>query len=294
MSVFLHILQQSLVFLPFSLGVYISYGILKKADLTVDGSFVLGAGIFAKLLLLGAPVTLAMAASMGAGSLAGIGTSILQYRDRISSLISGILVLFILQSVNLIAMGRPNLNILGKITLLNSLDGILGKELGNFVFLLIISFLLISMIFALLSSRIGIMLRAFGSNASLLSLLGKKAEYYRILGLSISNGLVAYSGALTAQFNGYADTGMGTGLVLIGIGTVMIGRQMESFLGDKIPSPITQIFLCTFGVIIYFSVINCLASLGVNPLYLKMLIGCTLATVLLMQVTKTAQRVKHE
>ena len=100
MTMFLHILEQSLVFLPFSLGMFISYGILKKADLTVDGSFVLGAGIFAKLVLLGSPVSLAIAASVGAGSFAGIGTSVLQYRDRISSLISGILVLFILQSLN--------------------------------------------------------------------------------------------------------------------------------------------------------------------------------------------------
>ncbi len=289
MTMFLNIIEQSLVFLPFSLGMLISYGILKKADLTVDGSFVLGAGIFAKLVLLGLPVSLAMVASVGAGALAGIGTSILQYRDRISSLISGILVLFILQSVNLIAMGRPNLNILGKATLLNSLDGIVGEEMGRFVVLSIISMLLISFVFALLSSRVGIMLRAFGCNSQLLSLLGKRAEYYRFFGLAMSNGLVAYSGALTTQFNGYADTGMGTGLVLMGIGTVMIGRQMESFIGGRVPSLLVQILCCTLGVLVYFSVINCLASLGVNPIYLKMMIGCTLAAVLLLQATKTHQ-----
>jgi putative ABC transport system permease protein len=262
MTIFIHILEQSLVFLPFSLGMLISYGILRKADLTVDGSFVLGAGVFAKLLLLGSPVGLAMAASVGAGSAAGIGTSILQYRDRISALISGILVLFILQSVNLIAMGRPNLNILGKETLLNSF----GEGMGQLLVLSMISLLLISLIFGLLSSRIGILLRAFGCNSQLLNLLGKKSEYYRFLGLAISNGLVAFSGALTAQFNGYADTGMGTGLVLVGIGTIMIGRQLEAFIGDRIPSLWVQILCCTLGVVVYFSVINCLASLGVNPL----------------------------
>lgn len=290
MIIFINILEQSLVFLPFSLGVLISYGILKKADLTVDGSFVLGAGIFAKLVLLGTPVSVATAASVGVGSLAGIGTSVLQYRDRISSLISGILVLFILQSFNLIVMGRPNLNILGKTTFLSCLDGVVGEDIGKCVVLIIFSIVLVSFIFLLLSSRIGMMLRAFGCNSQLLSLLGKKSEYYRFFGLALSNGLVAYSGALTAQFNGYADIGMGTGLVLIGIGTVMIGKQIESFIGGKTPTILVQILCCGLGVFVYFSVINCLASLGINPLYFKMMIGCTLAAVLLLQVTKTEQR----
>jgi putative tryptophan/tyrosine transport system permease protein len=290
MTIFLQILEQSLVFLPFSLGMLISYGVLKKADLTVDGSFVLGGGVFAKLLLLGFPATLAMVASIGAGCLAGLGTSLLQYRDRISSLISGILALFILQSVNLITMGRPNLNILNKTTLLNSFDSIVGEEIGRFLILSIISILLISLMYLLLSSKIGIMLRAFGCNSQLLNLLGKKAEFYRFLGLALSNGLVAYSGALTAQFNGYADTGIGTGVVLIGIATVIIGKEIEPFITIKVPSLFLQIISCSLGVVVYFSIINFLASLGINPLYLKMLIGCTLALVLSLKVSKKYQK----
>lgn len=291
MMLLLNILEQSLVFLPFTLGMFISYGLLKRADLTVDGSFVSGAGVFAKLILLGFPTSLAMAASVTAGAFAGIGTSALQYRDRISSLISGILVLFILQSINLIAMGRPNLNILGKATLLNRFDPLFGEENGKLLVLTALSLVLVGSLAVLLSSRTGIMLRAFGCNPQLVSLLGKRAELFRFLGLATSNALVAYSGALTAQFHGYADIGMGTGLVLIGIGTVMIGKQIESLVTVKIPSSLTQILCCLAGVLMYFAVINGLASMGVNPLYLKMLVGCTLAVVLLLQVTKSRQGV---
>lgn len=278
--IFIHILEQSLVFLPFSLGIFISYGILKKADLTVDGSFVLGAGVFAKLSLLGFPTLFGLAGTLCAGALAGIGTSCIQYRDRVSSLIAGILMLFILQSINLIIMGRPNLNLLGTEHLLNSSYGALPVLLAG-------TALLTLTLYGFLTSRLGLMLRAFGCNPFLLQFMGRKTEHYRILGFALSNALTAYSGALTAQFNGYADSGMGTGLVLIGMGTIILGKHLEKSFSLSVPSIFIQVSCCTLGVVTYFSVLNVIASMGLNPLYLKMVIGCVLAGILIAQSSKS-------
>jgi len=113
----LTILEQSLVFFPFALGVYLSYIILNTADLTVDGSFVLGAGIFSKLLCSGFSPLSAICIATIAGGICGIGVSLIQYKNRVSPLIAGILALFILQSVNLIVMGKPSIHLLGQQTL---------------------------------------------------------------------------------------------------------------------------------------------------------------------------------
>lgn len=274
----LHILEQSLVFLPLALGVFLSYTILKKADLTVDGSFVLGAGVFAKLTQMGYPLGLAMGAATATGCLAGMVTALVQYRNRISPLIAGILVLFILQSVNLTVMGRPNISLLGKETLFS----LMGEApLSRILLLSALSMMIIGLILLFLQSSLGLMLRAFGCNPTLVSMLGKRAEGYRLIGLAASNGLVAFCGSLTAQFNGYADIGMGTGLVLIGIGTVIIGQQLLSYCYHKQRTPMgIQLLFCVAGVLSYFIVVNLLVSIGMNPIYLKMMIGIALVAFL--------------
>ncbi|MCH9625304.1 MAG: hypothetical protein S4CHLAM123_04750 [Chlamydiales bacterium] len=267
------ILNQSAVFLPFAFGVYITYGILKRPDLTVDGSFVLGAGVYAKCVLAGVPPLFAMGVATFFGALAGVGTSLIQYRDRISSLIAGILALFILQSLNLIVMQRPNINLLEHTSLIEKTGALLVLNMGLTFFLVLF-----------LSTRVGLLLRAFGSNTQLVSMMGKKAERYRMIGFGLSNALVAFSGCLTAQANGFADIGMGTGLVLIGIGVVILGQQSYRFFfrGRHLSGGV-QLLFCAFGVVVYFSVVNTLVSLGMNPVFLKMLIGLALVAFLVLQ-----------
>ncbi len=262
---FLPVVEQSCSFLPFALGVFLSYVVLNRADLTVEGSFVLGAVVYAKLMTVGAPITIAVSAAILAGILAGMGVGLLQYRDRISSLIAGILVLFILQSLNLIIAGRPNIPLLDY-----------SREFQR-AFLITTALLAITMIFCLMRSQLGLLLTAFGDNALLMSLIGHKAEKYRMVGLAISNGLAAFSGVLTAEHQGFADIGMGVGLALVGIGTVIIGQQMVS--GSK-KRTFIQVLSCLFGVMIYFSVVHALARLGINPIYMKLSIGIAIATML--------------
>lgn len=261
-----HILEQSLLFLPLSLGIFFSYRILRCTDLTVDGSFVLGAAVFAKLASSGSGSLIAQLAALLSGALAGIFVSAIQ--TRIPSLLSGILVLFILNSLNLHVMGRPNISLLNVPCLPHHLTA-----------LLCIGGALLTTSFILLHSRIGLLLRAFGNNPKLIQQQGYSPYGIRTLGLVLSNGLVASCGALTAQVNGYADIQMGFGMVLIGIGTVALGQRcLQALSSSQRFSPSRELFSCLVGVLLYFSTLHCFLSLGISPLYLKMAIGfCLIA-----------------
>jgi len=269
--VFISIVEQACTFLPFALGVYLSYVVLNRADLTVEGSFVLGGVVYAKLLILGISVGVAVTAAILAGILAGICVSILQYRDRVSSLIAGILILFMLQSITLILMGRPNIPLLDY------------SYFSGAFFLLTTALLLIVAVVSLMKSQLGLMLTAFGDNSLLMSLMGHKAEKYRMVGLCIGNGLAAFSGLLTAQYQGFADVGMGTGLALIGIGTVIIGQQMIPKIQKRAAM---RVFSCLFGVLLYFVVVHSLVRSGINPMYMKLAIGIAIASMLYFQRQK--------
>lgn len=256
------ILEQSTVFLPFSLGVFLSYGVLRKADLTVDGSFVLGAAIYGLTVLSGGNPFVGLILSALSGFVAGGAVALLQYQEKMTPLIAGILALFMLQSINLFVMGRPNLNLLAY------------PNLPSFS----ITITLFLAILLLMHCRLGLLFRAFGDNPSLMKLMGYRTERFRFLGLGFSNSLVGLSGALTSQYQGYVDVGMGAGNVLVGIGTVIIGQQLIRGHHRGIA---VQVLACVAGTIIYFTVLNTLVSLGVNPVFLKLALGGFIAALLL-------------
>lgn len=281
------IIEQCLVFLPFSLGVYLSYSVLNKADLTVDGSFVLGAAVYGLCVLNGKDPLIAVSLATLVGFAAGGGVALLQYRDKMTSLIAGILALFMLQSINLALMGRPNLNLLGQSSLLQFFEIISGVSVSKTFSLAILSLFSLLAMGLLMHSRLGLLFRAFGDNAHLMRLMGYRPELMRFLGLGLSNSLVALSGALIAQYQGYVDIGMGMGNVLIGIGTVIIGQQTASYCMQGRHSPVHfQLLFCTLGVFAYFAVLNSLVAVGVSPIYLKLTIGGTIAALLLLQQPK--------
>jgi len=275
MDIFLSTLSQSLLFFPLALGIYTSYVILRATDLTVDGSFVLGAGAFAHLLVLGVNPMLAFLIAGFAGALAGIGVSLIQFRGRINSLLAGILALFMLYSINFNVMGRPNISLFDTATL----GSVLGLEnsAGNWLFIIICVVVLTILLSLLLVSRYGLVLRSFGEQPQLLKRLGHKIEYYRFFGFILSNGLVALCGAMTAQVNGYADLGMGFGMALTGIGAVVIGRQILKPLYHShrfhLPFELGGTIL---GVFLYFLAINLFLAWGVNPINLKLFLGLLL------------------
>lgn len=293
MDIILTALSQSLFFFPLALGIYISYVILRATDLTVDGSFVLGAAIFARLLSAGIGVGLAFLAATIGGAIAGIGVSLIQYKSRISSLLAGILALFMLYSINFDVMGRPNISLfssgnLGSVIGINSMD-------GNWIFVGIVVAAITILLGGLLLTRYGLVLRAFGDHPQLLQRLGHHIEYYRFAGFALSNLLVACCGAMTAEINGYADLGMGFGMALTGIGTVVIGRQILKpfYQQHRFHLPL-EFGGCAVGVFLYFLAINEFLAWGVNPINLKLLLGIILIFFLRLTTTADFSPVKQE
>ena len=267
MNILVTALEQSLIMLPLILGMYISYRILKITDLTVDGTYILGAAVFARSLSFGLFPALIFAVI--AGGIIGSIVSFMQKNNRINRLIAGILASFMLYSVNLQIMQRPNISVLGMPTLLSILD------LENWLIpLVIINCLIICSVIILLKGKLGLFLRAFGFNKDLLINLGKPAELYRTIGLSISNCLAALTGTLSAQVNGFADINMGFGVALVGIGAIVIGRHILIHANNF--NAFKEIFSCLIGILFYFIVLGVLLRIGIDPINLKLILGIVL------------------
>ena len=268
MSLFYTSLEQALILLPLVLGMYFSYRILNVTDLTVDGTYVLGAAIFARSISLG--LVPALLLSIIAGALVGKVVSYMQRGNVVSSLVVGVLASFMLYSVNLQILGRPNICMLGKPTILS----ILGLK-SWIIPLGIIGILLFLVLFFILSSSLGLKLRAFGHNQKLLAILGKSPERYRLFGLALSNSLAALTGALSAQINGFADINMGLGVALISIGAVVIGGHIIRTSAGNF-SACRELASCFIGILVYFICLNLLLRAGIEPANLKFVLGAVL------------------
>ncbi|ARD86506.1 hypothetical protein A3306_04855 [Rickettsia bellii] len=267
MNLLVTALEQSLIMLPLILGMYISYRILKITDLTVDGTYVLGAAVFAKFLSFGLFPALILAVI--AGGVIGVIVSFMQKNNRVNSLIAGILASFMLYSVNLQIMQRPNISTLGMpslLTIFNTENWLLPLMITNII--------VIFAVVILLKGRLGLMLRAFGFNKDLLAILGKPAEFYRTLGLSISNALAALTGTISAQVNGFADINMGFGVALVGIGAIVIGRHI--LIRNNSFNAFKEIFSCFIGILFYFINLSILLRIGIDPINLKLILGIVL------------------
>ncbi len=272
MNLIIIVLEQSFLLMPLILGVYLSYAILKVTDVSVDGTFVLGAAMSAKLIAdYGLHPVLVIAISLIAGLLVGIALSIIQKHDKIDPLITGIIMVFMLYSINLQVMEKPNINLYSKHLLT---DIIYSPLLLNTLIML----LPLMGILYLLQSRTGLLLRAFGENKSLLQKLNLNAENYRMIGLSISSALAAFCGSMHAQIYTYADVNMGFGMALTGISAVIIGMHCIHFIFPNVEnfSAPLGIAACLLGAIIYFLLINALLTLGINPINLKLILGVIL------------------
>lgn len=281
------ILTESLTFLPLALGISISYNILRATDMTLDASFVLGGGVFAKLVTLGFSPYVALVFAMCAGICAGIMVSFIQRGGKIDPLLAGVLATFILASGNLIIMGRPNINILTSHTLFSDAFGksdLIGWVLVGF-YCLSISCLMI----LLIRSSFGLKLRALGDNPNLFQRLGSNIELYRTLGFSLTNCLAAISGCITAQTIGYADIGMGLGMTLTGIGTMILGQYLLRLIFNIHYFRIyTETLACLIGILFYFALVNTLLKFDINTLYLKLMLG-----ILLVIFLRTAIQIRR-
>lgn len=280
-GIFIAALNQTITFLPQALALYISFCILRTIDMTLDGSFVLGAAIFARLVELNASPVIAASGAVLGGIIAGIGVGIMQRGQKIDSLLAGVLATFILLSGNLLIMGRPNISLLSASTLVS--QAFETGQLYGWVLTALLSSSVCLIIGIILFTRFGLILRAFGDNPVLLARRGKPIERYRLLGFAMTNGLAAVAGCLTAQTIGYADIGMSYGMTLTAFGTVILGKQLLALglLSNKF-SIGKEFSACIIGVLFYFFAVNGLLRLEINPVYLKMLLGMILIVFLRM------------
>ena len=248
-SLFLHALEQGLVFGIMVLGVFITYKILDFPDLTVEGTFPLGAAVVAKVIFSGGDPLWGTFLAMIAGSLAGLITGLLHTKLKLTNLLSGILTMTLLYSVNLRIMGRPNIPLLGKITLLGEIKNYFPNLSMNylipffFLFLVVVLKLIIDYF---LSTEIGLTIIATGDNEQMIKSLGVNTDLTKLMGLCISNALVALSGALFAQYSGFADVNMGLGTIVAGLACVIIGISII-----KIPTIFWRTIAVLVGSLVY-------------------------------------------
>ncbi|SEC67659.1 ABC transporter permease [Paenibacillus sp. GP183] len=210
--------ELGLLYALMALGVYITYRILDFPDLTVDGSFTTGGAIAAVLITKGFSPILACLAAFAGGLIAGACTGLLHTKGKINGLLSGILMMIALYSINLRIMVKPNISLLGADTIFVSI-----KPLILMVIVVIIVKLLLDAFF---QTDLGLALRATGDNARMIRSLGAHTDNTTILGVSLSNGLVALSGSLIAQQSGFADISMGIGMIVLGLASVIIGEAI--------------------------------------------------------------------
>lgn len=259
MDFWISVIEQGLIFGVMVLGVYITYKILDFPDLTVDGSFPLGAAVSGALLVKGISPLLALPASFLAGAIAGFVTGFLHVKLKITNLLSGILVMTALYSVNLRIMGRPNIPLFNAKTVF--ISGI-NPLLIIAIFAIVVKLLLD----IFLKTEIGYIIKATGDNEQLVTSLGINKGVMKILALMISNGLVALSGSLVSQYQRFSDVSMGTGIIVMGLASVIFGEVI--FRNSKFIKPTTMVLA---GAILYKASVGVALELGFPPQDLKLI-----------------------
>ena len=247
-------IAQGLIWGLMALGVLITFRLLDVADLTVDGSFTLGAAVTVMLIIAGWPAWLAMLVAVIAGILAGLCTGLLHVKLGIPVILAGILTQFSLYSINLRIMGMAANKALSvdKYNLILSSRNITSSILTS----LVIAFVLVCVFYWYFGTEQGSALRATGSNPAMSRALGIDIGAMKILGLAISNGVVALSGGLMSQYQGFADINMGRGAIVIGLAAVIIGEALgKAILGKHLNFFGTMSFVVIGGVVYYLVVV---------------------------------------
>ena len=262
-------LEQGLAYGLVALGIVITFRILAFPDLTVDGSFPLGAAVVARLIMEGVPPIYGIFMAILFGFLAGCCTGLLNTKLKINSLLAGILMMTILYSVNLRIMGRSNIQLLTVRTLLTPLENL---EVNRFIpiiaFFFVVTLCVKFLTDMFLHTQLGFAMRATGDNEQMIRTLGVNTDNMTVLGLGISNSFVALSGALVAQDQGFSDVGMGIGMIVAGLASIIIG---EALFGKRTVQRMT--LAAVAGSIIYKFIISAGLRMGLAPTDLKMATG---------------------
>lgn len=266
LTVFQGAFIQGLIYGLMVLGVFLTFRILDFPDLTVDGSITLGAAVAASLIIAGVdPVAATLLAPL-AGALVGMVTGILHAKFAIPPLLAGILSMIGLWSINLRVMGRPNLPLLRQPTVYDYLSKAgLSLRSSELILSAVVALIFILLLYYFLNTETGQALRATGDNEIMMRSLGVNTDRMKIMGLAISNGMVALSGAMIAQYQGFADVSMGVGTIVAGLASVIVG---EVLLG-RMRIMVWLIAVLT-GSILYRLIIALVLKLGFEPNDLKL------------------------
>lgn len=267
---------QGLIWGIMAIGVFITYKVLDVADLTVDGSIATGGATCVMLTLAGLPVWLAMVCALIAGLLAGLVTGLLHTLMGIPALLAGILTQLSLYSINLRILGASNqsINVL-KYDLLVSLRNVKSTGPDNPILITaIFGVVIIALLYWFFGTSLGCAIRATGANPNMSRAQGINVNLMKVVGLMLSNGLVALSGALLSQYQGFADVKMGIGSIVIGLAAVIIGDVIFSRIFHNFALKLLSVI---FGAVIYYAVLQVVFSFGISSDYLKLLTAVIVA-----------------
>ncbi|TYZ28409.1 ABC transporter permease [Selenomonas caprae] len=268
--------SQGMLWALLAIGVYLTFRVLDIADLTVEGSFPLGAATAATMIVAGAHPLMAILAACLAGMLAGVVTGFLCTKLKIPALLAGILTMIALYSVNLRIMGKANLPLLQQDTVFTIWTvGGLDKSMTTLVIGTIIVLVVALLNYWFFGTELGTAVRATGFNPHMIRANGINTDNMIVLGLLLSNGLVAISGALVAQSNGFADVGMGVGTIVIGLASVIIGEVLFGTRSFK-----NCLISVILGSIVYRAVIAIVLQMGMPPNDLKLFTAILVALAL--------------
>lgn len=251
------------------LGIFITMKIFRIPDITTDGSYTLGAAVTAVLLTQGWPIWAVIPITILAGAVAGVLTGLVHTRFKIDALLAGILVMSGLYSINLSILGRSNIPLLNLETIFKALS-IFEKQIYNEVWVGLLFLTILSGLLAyLLRTDFGIAMRATGNSESMTRAMGINNDQMKIIGLAIANALTALSGFLVAQYQNFTDINMGIGIVLVGLGSVLIGDALIKWF--KIRKIWWQLVFVMMGCILFQMVLAIALSIGIHPNMLKLI-----------------------
>lgn len=285
---------QGLIWGIMAIGVYITYKVLDIADLTVDGTMCTGGAVCVMMMLSGHSVGISLLVSIFVGLIAGLATGILHTIMGIPAILAGILTQLGLYSINLrILGGKANQAInVDKYDLLVSLRYIKGVAIyqNTILIVIIITVILVALLYAFFGTELGCALRATGSNQRMACAQGINITWSKILGLMVSNGIVAFSSALYAQYQGFADVNAGRGAIVIGLASVIIAEVLFGKIAKNFAMKLLSV---SCGAIIYYIVLQIVLWMGLNSNDLKLLSAIVVAIFLAVPVLLEKWRIKR-
>lgn len=268
------------------LGVYITYKLLDIADLTVDGSFALGGSVCAVLVVAGVDPLIAVAAAMLAGMLAGAVTGFLHTVFEIPAILAGILTQIALWSVNLRIMGKSNTPLLQSDTIFSRMTELTGlsSATASIIVGVIVAVAIIAALYWFFGTEIGSALRATGNNEHMIRALGVSTAKTKMIALMLANALVGLSGGLICQSQKYADIGMGTGAIVIGLAAIVIGEVLGRLTPGKLTGFKSRLVSAVAGSVVYFLIRAIVLQMGMDANDMKLLSAVIVALALCVPV----------